>query len=413
MSWIDRLLPATYISPSGLPFTFQYEDVSTEVDKKTATFIFPEVDGAFIQDLGRGGRRFPLSIIISGEDYDITADSFMLALEEKGVGTLIHPKYGTRFVVPVGNISRSDNLISGSNQAIINVSFSETIVDTNFTKLVENIVSKVGAALSLFEFAVSEQFSQNIKLDSVAEINGLKSKLTTIKDKADSAFSEIVKADEDTYTAFQIVKNSLTDSISDIGNYTFESMKQTVTLLRLPVQAPYDFFYKISQYQNNVNDTKDKDIYKPLISSSEPENEFLSDVSFIYSNIAGLCEASVNNEYQTRNDVLFTSEYILNVFDSTKEWIDDNITSLGFIDSGEAYNALLDVITLTNTYLINLAFDLPSEKKIILDQDRNVIELVSELYNDLEKIDFFIQTNNLTCDEIEILPRGKEVVYYV
>src|SRR5512138_87768 len=106
MAWQDRLKEVKYTSPSGQEFTFFYENLSVESEKKTAEFIFPEIDGAYIQDMGRAGRKFPFTIYFSGEDYDIDADSFLAALEEKGIGKLEHPVYGNRKVIPTGAISR-------------------------------------------------------------------------------------------------------------------------------------------------------------------------------------------------------------------------------------------------------------------------------------------------------------------
>ena len=63
-----ELTDIKYTSPSGKEFTFVYENVSKETDLKTATFTFPEKDGAYIQSLGRGGRRFPLTCIFTGEN---------------------------------------------------------------------------------------------------------------------------------------------------------------------------------------------------------------------------------------------------------------------------------------------------------------------------------------------------------
>ena len=37
-SWNSRLLPATYESPSKKVFSFNYEDVGKETDKKTVAF---------------------------------------------------------------------------------------------------------------------------------------------------------------------------------------------------------------------------------------------------------------------------------------------------------------------------------------------------------------------------------------
>ena len=53
MAWQDRIVEAAYTSPSGERLTFDYENVSKSVEKKTTAFEFPDADGTFVQDLGR------------------------------------------------------------------------------------------------------------------------------------------------------------------------------------------------------------------------------------------------------------------------------------------------------------------------------------------------------------------------
>ncbi|MCK5344977.1 MAG: DNA circularization N-terminal domain-containing protein, partial [Candidatus Heimdallarchaeota archaeon] len=127
MPWQDRITEAAYTSPSGTRLVFDYEDVSKSVEKKTSSFDFPDADGTYIQDLGRKGRKYPLKIIFWGDDYDLEADEFEKLLIEKGMGKLEHPKYGAIDVVPFGAITREDRLKTQANQAVITVTFWETI----------------------------------------------------------------------------------------------------------------------------------------------------------------------------------------------------------------------------------------------------------------------------------------------
>ena len=61
MSWQTDIQIAKYTSPSGLEFEFMWEALSVDVDKKTTEFQFAEIDGVFIQDLGRAGRSYPFT----------------------------------------------------------------------------------------------------------------------------------------------------------------------------------------------------------------------------------------------------------------------------------------------------------------------------------------------------------------
>jgi hypothetical protein len=53
------------------------------------------------------------------------------------------------------------------------------------------------------------------------------------------------------------------------------------------------------------------------------------------------------------------------------------------------------------------------QRTITLDRDRQVIELCAELYGSTDYLDDFIIENNFNINEIELLPMGKRVSYYV
>jgi hypothetical protein len=412
MAWTERLLIATYISPSGIPFNFQYENVSVESDKKTSTFIFPEVDGAFIQDLGRAGRRYPFTLFFSGPDYDLTADSFLAALEEKGIGQLIHPKYGVKSVVPTGTISRRDDLLTSANQAAFSISLSETLTGLTFPASIENVLTVIKTALSVFQTASSAQFKADLSATTASEQISVKQVFEKQRFAIENAFDLITKTSEELNTAFQTVNNSLKESISDLVDFPDVVSSQAITLMRIPSQSDIEIIEKTNQYNVVIDIELAKPTYLPSISSDEPENAFSSNIIQVYSAMAAECESVLNADFQTRKEAIEISEIILNKFDEVKLWLDTNITSLGVVDTGESYDTLLNVISLATAYLIDLSFDLPAEKILILGEERNIVELVSQLYGDLEQLDFFITTNNLNVDEIEILPQGKQVVYY-
>jgi hypothetical protein len=55
-------------------------------------------------------------------------------------------------------------------------------------------------------------------------------------------------------------------------------------------------------------------------------------------------------------------------------------------------------------------------KRIIkLDRDRNIIELCAEIHGSVDNyfIDELLIENNLSIDDMEIIPMGREVSYYV
>ena len=72
-----------------------------------------------------------------------------------------------------------------------------------------------------------------------------------------------------------------------------------------------------------------------------------------------------------------------------------------------------DVVSNSIQHIIDSSFSLPNRKSIILGEDRQIVELVYELYGNLNRLDEFIVDNNLNYNEIEVIPMGREVAYYV
>ncbi|KDC65722.1 DNA circularization protein [Bordetella bronchiseptica] len=90
MSWKDNLLDASF---KGVKF----DCVRTrEVDERdVAEYLYPYLDGGDTDDLGRGIRRFDITAVFWGDDYETRLQAFLAKLEEPGPGELIHPIYGS------------------------------------------------------------------------------------------------------------------------------------------------------------------------------------------------------------------------------------------------------------------------------------------------------------------------------
>jgi hypothetical protein len=86
----------------------------------------------------------------------------------------------------------------------------------------------------------------------------------------------------------------------------------------------------------------------------------------------------------------------------------------GIIDSSSNTYLLLNELIYASIQLIqNVSFSLPMQRTIRLGRDRQAIELCCELYGSVDYLDKFIIENDFNIDEIELLPMGREVTYYV
>ena len=196
MAWNDDITEAAYTSPSGKRMIFNYDsEMERKTALKTAENVFPDVDGAEIQSLGLGGKKFPMTVIFDGADCFSKADEFEELLCERGAGILEHPIYGKHDVVPTGEIARSDNLVSGLNESLVKVTFSETITDRAFPESDVSSDDALSSAIDGYENAAAASFAEIIETGSVDDKLQLQSVLKT---QSDSLFKGITSIAEKT-----------------------------------------------------------------------------------------------------------------------------------------------------------------------------------------------------------------------
>ena len=119
--------------------------------------------------------------------------------------------------------------------------------------------------------------------------------------------------------------------------------------------------------------------------------------------------------FTSRADVLETAAQIAEIFDNYSAYVDSQAKKNAYIDTGDTYEKLLNVVVYSLKTLEEAAFNLPVTRIIALDRDRQLFELLAELYgkDGFNRQDQFINDNKLTADEIVLLPMGREVRYYV
>jgi len=116
----------------------------------------------------------------------------------------------------------------------------------------------------------------------------------------------------------------------------------------------------------------------------------------------------------SRGDVFAIADAVAVQFEVYKDYIDGQVAKNAFVDTGESYEAVLETVIKSVQMLHEVAFDLPMARTIKLGKDRQLYELLCELYGKqgFDRADEFIMDNGLNADEIELIPMGREVRYY-
>lgn len=412
MAWPDRLREAAYTSPSGVRMVFLYEDVSKKLRKKTSAFNFPDVDGTYIQDLGREGRRYPLRLFFSGADYDLQAAEFENMLLERGPGKLEHPIYGVVDVVPFTDIARRDDLKTAANQAVYTVTFFETtgvVYPTNQTDLESSVVT----AVDEYNEAAATQFSETVDLDSTVEKSTFTTNYLSLLSDSEGVLQVIADVQEDIKKRYDAVNDSIRRGMDVLVGDPLTLAWQTVLLVQTPARSAATINTRIDAYGGLIDQIINSVVPTPS-NDSIPGNSFVTNDLYATGYLTSQVLSAVNNTFETRNDAISVAEVILNTFAGVVTWRDENLTSLFLIDTGGLYQKLQQAVALAAGYLVNLSFTLRQERILILDRDRTIIDLVAELYGTVDsELDFFINSNGLTGSEIIEIPKGREIVYYI
>lgn len=186
---------ACYTSPSGKKFYFDYDSkLESETALKTASFTFPERDGALVVPLGVGGRIFSFSCNFYGPECLKKADEFEEGLKERGYGEIIHPLYGVHKVVPTGSISRNDDTVGGLGVSAVRVTFAETIVSKDAVNSEIVTTDNIKKSRLKYEDAAVKEFDRDLKAEkpqeSVWASNNYRNGINSISDPLETMVGE-------------------------------------------------------------------------------------------------------------------------------------------------------------------------------------------------------------------------------
>lgn len=419
MTWRDRIAEAAYTSPGGTRMRFAYDDVALEVDKRTAAFEFPGVDGAYIQDNGHGERRYPLRCMFSGPSCDVEAAAFEGLLLERGTGRLDHPVYGRVDVVPFGTITRRDDLVSASNQAIVEVTFWSTL-GAVYPSSRTSPKHEVTEALRLAMPALGQSFARSVNLATEARRANARLTVLDVLRTVQATLRTAANATESVSREFRDIQAQVNFGIDVLIGQPLLLAQQVLNLITAPARALAGIVSRLAGY---------RDLLDRMLGSSKRspgDTSALDRISLRLSNdfhtaslagggaVLGSVASVVANTFTAKPDALEAAESILRQMDDLTAWRDGRFDDLGQIDTGEGYQALQETVALAVGYLVEISFSLVPERAVVLDRPRALLELCAELYGSVgdERLDFLINTNHLTGSEILELPRGRRVVFY-
>jgi hypothetical protein len=318
---------------------------------------------------------------------------------------LEHPVYGDVSVVPFGTIKRIDNVKTGGNEAVIEVTFWETI-GVIYPTDQGDPAAAVYAAIEAYNAQSSEEFAGKLDIKKPAKKASFRDRFKAALAKVKGALQKIADAQANVARRFNAINDSINRGIDVLIGDPLSLAFQTAQLIQVPSVAAAAIGDRLAAYKN---------LARSIFSGSGANvNDFYNDELFASGYLTGSISSTLNNQFATKADALAAADELLAQFDELTAWRDAQYAAYGVIDTGASFAALQRAIALAAGYLVAISFDLRQERRIILDRPRNIVELVAELYGSVDDVlDFFIASNALTGDEILEIPQGREIVYYL
>ncbi len=397
---------------------FDFEDVSSEVEKRTAAFAFPGVNGTYVQDNGHSERRFPLRCIFAGPECDREAQAFEGLLLERGPGRLDHPLYGRRNVVPFGSIARRDDLKTAANQTILEVTFWSTI-GAVYPSSGLSPKLQVTRSLGRAKLAVEGNFARAMNLATEARRASAKLSIREALRGVQAALQKAASATDSVNRAFRDLQSQINFGLDVLIGQPLLLARQIMALVNAPAEALAGILSRLDSYLDLLDRMVASSGSSAVDSSVIPalrvrrSNEFQTAALVAGAAVAGSVASVVASTFTAKPQAIEAAEELLAQLEVLNEWSEERYADLVQVDTGEGYQALQETVALAVGFLVEISFSLVPERVIVLDRPRNIIELSAEIYGSVDdRLDFLIDTNKLSGSEILELPRGRRIVYY-
>jgi hypothetical protein len=414
----DNPQKARYKSPTGKKSTFDYEDLEHSFYIKSGVFENAVGNGTYIQSNGVTGFRAPMTCIFHGKGFDKAAKYFMASLAEPGVGVLYHPVYDKEiYVKPVGDISREDRFISGAGQAFVTVQFYET------STLVSSKKDTMGSIFDELSSVTAADFEKKAVLTDSVDRESFKNRVTRMTKTMAAAMKKASGTVSKATSAIENTGDSIARGIDVLLGSPLALARQCQILAGEPRRQNDRIIDKISAYNNLAQDIFSSTIEEPNRYSKDFINQFHLDRLMAQSIIANTAMLSVNtSEYRVRSDYYSQALSLVSIMDDYQAWHDANYAAvvtdeieISESDTGDGIAEMLDLIRSACEYLIRNADQAKTKVSIHTATESTPLDLCYELNgtNEWSTFDEFIRVNAIVGDEYFLIPKGREIVYFV
>ncbi len=407
MSWLERINSEFIIKcGDGREYRPLWMNAVKSYEFNVSEFEFINQRGAKVVREEAKARRFNLTLHFEGENVLDISDNFERSTYDKRPWTITHPMYGQLTVQPLG--INFDN--TKFNVTTITCTIVETLLD-NFPRTNDDFVDIIEQRANVTNEALASALeSEELSASDLQEIQqqqrGLYNQGKNFATGLDS---------ETYFNLFNEANNALFVAQSN--------PIQSIIATQRFILAPANFIQSARTRQNILTRQFIELLnFLPRVLSRSEKMIFQSNAgTLITAKALATSTPDLNVDFKTGIEVLNYAQILhtdLNTYLTSIESLQtDNGGELdSYIPNYEPIKELIDLVNYTVVNLINIAVNSKTERSIILNYDTNAIELTHRLYgldaND-NNLNDLINQNDLSFDELLIIPQNKKIVYYV
>jgi len=412
MSWLENIeTPLKITTGDGKEFSPNWVNARKTVGFNLAQFEFPNIDGTLVKRNRPKGSKYELEIYFQGEDHLIESKDFELSARDPRYWLIVHPYYGELKVHPLELLF--DN--SGHNLTKITGTVLETIVDV-FPKGSVSQKDQIDEQKSELDESGSQQYAADNPSPDAKDKALMSDTVDDQNKRTGRSISDSIQAAD-----FRDKTNAANRAITNATSDPLAAMRAIDDVLNYPAQL-----------QNSITARLDAvtDAFTGLVNKigNSPQTIPASQKRFhekaLTSNVSAMATAVTNpggGGSTSRSQALGMTQKIINTFNTYVETLDSMQNGTGgtltsYVPNQDSLKRTEQLINFVVSEFLAITLTEKQEHKFIVDAETNALLLTHRFYGldeEDENLTTFIETNNIGLDEMLLIKKGREVVYFV
>jgi hypothetical protein len=400
MNWLQRLSSTELeiITGDGKSFKPLWKNARKNVKYNAEGFDFIDINGTYVERKKQSGNQFPIEIYFHGEDCIEEATRFEYSARDPRPWTIKHPFYDALLVQPLNlefdNTSYNTSKITGVLWETINWKYPQE-------KL--NVKIAVLQIKSDLDLRTEDVFANKMTVENPDTTEALGVSVD-ILDKNYEILTDIL---EDIEVLKDLVRKA-SGAVQGILDDTAYYMRQMINLVNWPFLIEQTINFKIQKVIESFNQLKDL-----FIDDEENEEKYVLFESLSTTLVSEACQISTapgDSDYNTRQEVLNTIDSLADFWASIVSTYDD----ISFEPDADMYFQTDNLVNNTLANLYEIAFNAKQERSIFLEKDDNIINLAHRFFGPGDdKLDAFVDQNNISLNEMTQVSKGRNIIWFV